>query len=150
MQILHKLCPFQVSRQDLTEIYVLYIRSTLELNCHVWHFSLTDEERTNLERVQKVACRLILKDDYQHYNHALKELNLQNLNDRRYNLCVKFAQKCTKHPKAAKMFPLNKVSTYNLRQPEKFYVQPAHTSRLRDSAIPQMQRALNAAASRSS
>ena len=101
MQILHKLNSFNVSREDLKEIYVLYIRSVLELNCQVWHFSLTEEDQLSLERVQKVAFRLILKTDYKDYDHALMILNMDRLDERRSSLWLRFAKKCLKHPVAS-------------------------------------------------
>ena len=143
MQILQKLYSFNVSTDDLVEIYVLYIRSILEFNCQVWHHSLTDLDSESIERVQKVACRIILKSNYEHYSEALANLGLETLKDRRSKLCIKFAVQCVKNPKTTSMFPLNNSVEYSLRNRETFHVQPARTSRLRDSAIPQMQRALN-------
>ena len=143
MQILHKLAPFNVKRQDLKELYFLYVRSILEYNCQVWHYSLTEEETLNIERVQKVACRIILKSEYENYSHALKILQLDTLESRRSVLCLKFAKNALKHPKASDMFPVNNPHGYETRNAEKFHVQPAKTSRLKNSAIPQMQRALN-------
>ena len=143
MQILHKLYSFSVSQSDLVEIYILYIRSVLEFNCQVWHFSLTESDAESLERVQKVACKVILKSNYENYDDALSVLGLETLKERRLKLCIKFATKCTRNPKTASMFPLNDKVNYNLRQHESYYVQPARTNRLRDSSIPQMQRALN-------
>ena len=67
-------------------IYNQYIRSILEFNSTVWFSSITNEERENIERVQRVACRIILKDDYVNYNQALKTLNIQNLSERRQML----------------------------------------------------------------
>ena len=114
MQILHKLVAFNVDIDDLKEIYILYIRSILEYNCPVWHFSLTDEDRQNLERVQKIACRLILQDDYVDYHQALNFLNLEDLDTRRTSLCLRFARKSSKHPKSADMFPKNHSHPYCL------------------------------------
>ena len=145
MTILHKLCGFQVPTDDLLNIYVLYIRSMLELNCQVWHHSLTDEDTNTLERVQKVALRIILKDEYHSYENALDLTNLKTLAERRSDLCLRFAVRCTKHPSMSKMFPLNMPSSHNLRSTEKYVVQSARTDRLKNSAIPQLQRALNEA-----
>ena len=143
MQILHKLVSFKVKICDMKEIYILYIRSVLEFNCQVWHFSLTEEDRENIERVQKIACRLILQSEYQGYDQALKALNLDSLDTRRTSLCLSFAKKCTKNTKTSDMFPPKLSHKYGFRKPEKYLVQPARTSRLRESAIPQMQRLLN-------
>ena len=141
--ILHKLYSFNVPDRDLVTIYILYLRSVLEQSCQVWHYSITEEEKADLERVQKVACRVILKERYSSYETALLTLNLQTLSERRDILCVRFAKKCLKMPQTKDMFPLNPPDFPNVRQPEKFKVQFAHTGRLRDSALPQLQRALN-------
>ena len=144
MIILQKLNSFQVNIPDMLTIYKLYIRSIVEQNCQVWHYSLTEEEVTSIERVQKVACKLILKQQYGHYRDALEELNLETLAARREKLCLTFAKRTLKHPKVASMFPLNHQSQYSTRKHEKYLVQPAKTDRLKNSSIPQLQRALNA------
>ena len=143
MQILHKLNAFNVNQEDLKEIYVLYIRSVLEHNCQVWHFSLTEEDKQSLERVQKVAFRLILGSNYRGYEHALLDLDMDSLEERRLSLCLKFAKKCLKHPIASEMFPLNPNLDHSTRYQNKFIVQKARTDRLLYSSIPQMQRLLN-------
>ena len=143
MQILHKLKSFKVDKQDLVIIYILYIRSILEQSCQVWHYSLTDEDTKNLERVQKVACSVILDSDYSGYQNALCSLKLQSLHERREFLCLKFAKACVKHPKVSELFPLNPDVTPNIRNREKFFVEPTRTDRLLHSTIPQLQRALN-------
>ena len=107
MLILNKLTPFKVKCSELVNIYILYIRSILEQSCQVWHYDITEEEVTDLERVQKVACKIILHDNYLSYEEALEDLNLQSLSERRQLLCLKFAKKCLKHEKAKDMFPLN-------------------------------------------
>lgn len=143
MRMLQKLKSFGVNDEDLRTIFILYIRSILELNCQVWHFSLSVEEELNFERVQKVACFLILHERYENYQQALTLLNLETLKSRRTNLCLKFAKKCVKHPTATNMFPLNRELEINLKNREKFHVQSSRTDRLLFSTIPQLQRMLN-------
>ena len=142
MAILHKLYEFDVPRNDLLEIYILYIRSVLESSATVWHSSVTQGQENELERVQKVALRIILKDDYLDYASALEMCSLITLKDRRTNLCKLFAKRCTKSEKTKWMFPL-KENNHSLRKPEKYVVYPAFTSRLAKSSIPYMQRLLN-------
>ena len=91
MSILRKLFEFNIPREDLVLIYTMYIRSVLEYNSNVWFSSITMEEREDIERVQKVACRIILKDEYSGYSEALKSLNLISLSDRRQILAKRFA-----------------------------------------------------------
>ena len=117
---------------------VLYIRLIMEQSCQVWHHSITEEEISDLERVQKVASIIILKESYVSYKQALAELNLESLSHRRERLCLNFAKKCLKHEKTRDMFPLKKKAEYDFRDKEVFEVQHAT-----QSAIPQLQRALN-------
>ena len=49
-----------------------------------------------------------------------------------------------KHPEMSKMFPLNDAQNFNTRYREKYKVTQASTGRLKNSAIPFMQRLLNA------
>jgi hypothetical protein len=83
MTILRKLYEFNVPQQDLVMIYCMYIRSLVEFNSNVWFSSITQEEKNNLERVQRIACMIILKENYINYENALNKLKLQNLSDRR-------------------------------------------------------------------
>ena len=96
MRILHKLVEFAVPREDLVNIYVLYIRSILEQSCQVWHSSLSLENFQNLERVQKNALKIILQDDYISYSNALETTRYSTLFERRTQLCLKFAKSCLK------------------------------------------------------
>ena len=145
MIILHKLYQFNVPDDEMVNIYILFIRSLLEQSCAVWHFDLNEEDVLDLERVQKVACKVILKDRYTSYTDALQILELQDLRSRRDDLSLRFAKKCLKNPKTKGMFPLNTNETQDkLRSMEKYKVQFARKSRLRDSSIPSLQRALNA------
>ena len=138
LQLLKKLYEFNVPKSDLVLIYTLYVRSILEFNCCVWHFNLTKAQEEDLERVQKVACKIILKDQYQSYEDALTHLRLENLSLRRRKLCKKFALNSLKFDKSKDMFPRD----YS-RNKNSYKVNFARHSRLLNSAIPQMQRLLN-------
>ena len=142
MTMLRKLYEFDIPKEDLVLIYTMYIRSVLEFNSNVWFSAISNEEREDIERVQRVACKVILKEEYTNYNDALKTLNLQTLSDRRQLLAKRFAEKCAKSEKFADLFPLN-PSSADLRNNEKYKVKFARTSRLKDSAIPAMQKLLN-------
>ena len=143
LEILRRLYEFQVPIKDLAHLYTLYVWSVLEFNCCVWNFSITLAEADDIERVQKVACKIILKDSYISYERALSVLNLEYLKERRNALCLRFAQNCLKNDKTKDMFPLNNKNDHNVRTNQKYQIKFASTTRLRDSAIPQMQRLLN-------
>ena len=107
----------------------------VEQSAVVWSSSMTKGEQ-NIERLQKVALRMILKDDYSSYPEALKFTGLDTLSARRAKLCLNFA-------KTSEMFPLN-VTEVNTRNPDNYFVTQATTDRLARSAIPYMQRLLKA------
>ena len=118
MLILKKLSKFSVPPEDMVHIY---IRSIAEQSSVVWSSSLTKGEEYDIERIQKVALRIIFTDEYTTYEHALNLTTLPTLKTRRSKLCFNFALKCTKSPKTADMFPL-RDSNANPRNPEKFEV----------------------------
>ena len=146
MRMLHKLVSFNVPLEDLKTIYMLYVRSHLEQSCQVWNSSLTLENLTDIERVQKNALRIILQENYESYSQALKIMNLKKLYERREDLCRSFAKKCTKskNTQVRGLFPLNNAhTTVETRVSEKYHVNMAKTGRYMKSAVPYMQWLLN-------
>ena len=144
MELLRRVASFGTSVEDLKNIYFLFVRSQLEQSAVVWHSSLTEENRSDLERVQKSAVKIILGERYINYEKGLDELGIESLEERRNILCQRFATKCLKNEKAAKMFPLNeKTHQMDTRKMEKFKVQHAHTDRLKKFALIHMQNLLN-------
>ena len=143
MTILHKLYSFNISTEDLITIYKLYIRSLVEQNVAVWSSSISEEESQDIERVQKVAMKIILKEFYTCYEDSLNITGLEKLKSRRKMLSLKFAKKCLKNEKMASLFPLNPGYNENSRISEKYHVSFARSSRYKYSAIPALQRLLN-------
>ena len=143
MVILRKLYGFSIPVVELVHIYCMYIRSVAEQSSVVWSSDLTRGEENDLERIQKVALRIIFAEDYSNYDCALKAANLQTLKARRTQLRLRFAIKCTKTERANDMFPEKIKNGVNIRCPEKYEVTMASTGRLGKSAIPTMQRQLN-------
>ena len=143
MIILQKLYDFNLPTEDMVNIYILFIRSMLEYSCVVWHSSITEEESYSIERVQKTALRLILRENYSDYTSAMDFTGLSTLRERRTQLSLTFAKKCLKNEKSRDLFP-RKARVVNTREHEKYYVTPAHTERLAKSTVPYLQRLLNA------
>ena len=106
MTILQKLNSFNVPIEDLVTIYKLYVRSLVEQNVAVWNSSITVEECEDLERVQKVAIKIILKNRYTGYEDSLRILGLENLKSRRKAMCLAFARKCLKSEKNGSTLPI--------------------------------------------
>ena len=144
MQLLIKAAKFTKSKSDLKSIYLTYVRSILEQSAVVWHSSLSGKNRRDLERVQKAAVRIILGENYTSYRNGLKMLNLITLNERRKELCLKFAKKCLGNEKVKDMFQRKKsLHPMKKRKQEKFKQRRMKTERYKKSTIPYMINLLN-------
>ena len=106
MELLRQLTNFTKSKKDKLQIYKVYIRSVLEQSSVVWGSSLSKKNERELERVQKVAVRLIM-GKYDSYEESLKSLKLQSLKERRNLLSVNFAKKCLKNENTKSIFKKN-------------------------------------------
>ena len=142
MVLLRKLSDFGAPKEDLKTIYISYIRSVLEQNAVVWHFSLTEENREDLERVQKSACKIMFKNKYENYQKSLEKLDIEDLNQRRISLCKVFARKSQKNS-SIQIELSDKIHVLETRKPSKFKVTFCKTERYKRSAIPSMQVLLN-------
>ena len=102
------------------------------------------QNEKDLERVQKVALKVILDNNYNNYENALNVLDLDTLKDRREQLALVFARKCLKNPKMKNLFPQNNRTHIMIpRQIKHFQVLKAHTERFRESPTIHMQNLLN-------
>ena len=111
----------------------------------VWNSYITKGEQLDIERVQKCALRIILKENYTSYMESLELTGLQTLKARPNQLSLSFAIKCTKNENTRDtrdIFHLN-ANVANTRHHEKYSVTKSRTDRLANSAIPFMQRLLN-------
>jgi len=132
MRLLHKL---GLHKKDLKTIYILYFLSHLEQLYPVWHSSLTPENITDMERVQKTALNIIFQKKYCRYGNALKVLSLEILFDRRESLCLSFTKKCTRsnNMQISKMFPLKKIKEkMNTRKTEEYNVNMAENRQIQE------------------
>ena len=133
----------------MVHIWVIFCRSILEQSCVVWGTSLTQENKDDLERTQKALAKLILREKYKNYDNALLLLNLETLEKRRQDLCLKFAKSGSKSDILCDLFPMNdKTHNMQTREDDKFKVKFANTNRLKHSSIITMQNMLNEDAKR--
>ena len=73
MQLLNAAANFTSNIQDLKSIYLTSVRSVVEQSAVVWHSSLNFKNRRDLERVQKTAVMVILKQKYTNYKEGIKK-----------------------------------------------------------------------------
>ena len=144
MEILRKLKSFNPPHSDLVNIYILYIRCILEQSGAIWHSSLSKENSTDLERVQKNALRNILQERYIDYEAALKILKLETLEKQREKLLSKYGRQCLKLERTKQICQKKQtLHNMNTRNKNMYLENQAHTERYRKSAVPFIQRFLN-------
>ena len=91
--LLRRMKSRKLSAKQLLDVYQKEIRSIVEMAVPVWHSGLTKKQSRSIERIQKISFRIILDTKYQTYNNALVLLESETLEQRRRNLCKKFALK---------------------------------------------------------
>ena len=143
LSMITKLKYVGVSREDLLDIYILFIRSVTEYCAVSFHSSLTGQQSDKLEKIQKTCLKVIMGEDYINYQTALDYFGLQTLSDRRLKRCLDFSLKCIKHPRNKRLFRQNPNFSQKLKSSEPFKVNFARTSTYQDSAIPFCQKLLN-------
>ena len=110
----------------------------------MWNCGITQEESTDIERVQKSFLHITLGNDYQNYQNALEKLEMETLADRRTNLCKSFALKAFKHPKHGAWFKPNEVKGVDTRSIKTKFATPiTRLSRFKNSPIPYLTSLLN-------
>jgi hypothetical protein len=144
MRLLNAAAAFTNNRNELKDIHLTLIRSILEQSTVVWHSSLSVKNKSDPERVQKAAVRVIMGKSYSTYKNGLKDLKLDTLETRRDFLCLKFAKNCLNNEKMKALFPLNKTKHHmKKRKVLQFLLKRIKTKRWNRSALPQMTRLLN-------
>lgn len=144
ISLLSKLKYVGMKVEDLLTVYTTYIRCLTEYCCVVWNSSLTAQQKTAIERIQKVCLKIILGNDYGEYETALQHCKLESLEARRDKLSLSFARKCVSSSKHRHLFPLAvRDHDHQLRHQELYHVNPARTEKYRKSAVPYLQRKLN-------
>ena len=98
MTMITKLKYAGVGKEDLLNIYTLYIRSLLEYCSVVWHSTITAEQNNKLESVQKLCLKIIFGPAYEGYESALQCCGLDSLRYRREQKCLQFGLKTLQHP----------------------------------------------------
>ena len=139
--ILRRLNKFNLSKQELYDVYIKEIRSILELAVPVWHSSLTKKETKSIESVQKLAFKIILQKDYITYQQACKHFSALSLAERRDKLSLQFAKTNLKSENNLFTKLTNNVNTRNTHNIVK---EPfCNTTRYKKSSIPYHARILN-------
>ena len=91
--ILRRMQLLDLDPMQLFNAYKKEIRSVLEYAVPVWHSGITRKESSEIEGIQKLAFRIILKQSYSSYTRACAFFVTETLEKRRQSICLKFALK---------------------------------------------------------
>ena len=109
----------------------------------VWHSSLTKQQSRDIENIQKLAFKVIMQNRYKSYELACKFFNTTTLEERRTQLCYKFAKRNLKSDHSY----FNQIST-NMRTRNKPGIRvqevKCNFNRFYKSSVPYLARLLNA------
>ena len=139
--ILRRMKGLNLNDAQMFDVYTKEVRSILELNVPVWHPGLSKKQSTRIERIQKIALKIILGNNYVSYSTALQKMGAKRLQERRLDLCRKFAEKNLKseHP----LFEL-KHKVIQTRSKDLVKEFRCNTSRFQKSSLPFLSKMLNA------
>ena len=118
-----------------------HVRSLLEIAVPLWAGALTQADINSIERVQKIAMKIIKGENIFDYTQSLDDLELETMEKRRDKICFKFAKNCLKNEKFKHWFP--QKSKVNTRSNDKYILPRWKTKRYLTSSIPHLINVLN-------
>eukprot|EP00057_Strongylocentrotus_purpuratus_P007448 XP_011661922.1 PREDICTED: uncharacterized protein LOC105437248 [Strongylocentrotus purpuratus] len=130
---------------DLVNIYSSYIRPLLEYSSPLWSPSITANQYNDIEKIQKRVCRIIMKDQYVSYDHALEHLSICRMSERHEQLLDSFARSLLESPRHRDLLPplRSDMSSRRLRSSHLLNTPLCRTTRYYSSTIPTIVRLLN-------
>ena len=131
-----------VDKSTVSIIYCSLVRSVIEYAAQLYHHPMNSSQNEKIERLQRIMLKCIY-GFITTYKEALKKSGLMSLEERRRDLCRKFALKTAENPRYEHWFPLRRRPDYDLRKERKYEEEFAATERRRKSPLLCMRRLLN-------
>ena len=104
MWLLRRLKKLNLDSALILDFYLKEIRPLAEHGVAIWNSGLTKGQVADLEKIQKIALKIILDDNYISYDVACTLMNIVPLKLRRTELCTTFAIKLYKSPRSYEYF----------------------------------------------
>ena len=114
MWLLRRMKVLKLDPSTIFEYYIKEIRPLTEQGVIVLNSSLTKGQERTLEKIQKVALKIILGQNYISYEVACYQFNITNLKERRAKLCENLAIKLFKSSRRDEFFTLANKNRHNL------------------------------------
>ena len=113
MCLFRRMNKLQLEPTIICDYYIKEIRALAEQGVALWHSGLTKGQTNDLEKIQKIALKIILGDLYRSYASACEFFNLKFLSERRESICINFALKLFKSDRSQQFFTHRKSKTRN-------------------------------------
>ena len=104
MWLLRRMMKLNLEPNIVCDYYIKEIRVLAEQAVAIWNSGLTKGQVNDPEKIQKVALKIILGDDYSSYDMACNSFNLKTLSERRLDLCTNFAVQLFKSNRSEQFF----------------------------------------------
>jgi hypothetical protein len=118
MWLLRRLKIVKLEPEIILDYYLKEIRPLAEHGVAIWNSGLTKGQINDLEKIQKVALKIILDENYTSYEVACTLFNIAPLNYRRTDLCANFAIKLFKSPRSNEFFVPTKKLVNTRSEPQ--------------------------------
>ena len=120
--LLGRLKKLDLDLELILDFYLKEIRPLAEHGVVIWNSGLTRAQENELEKIQKIALKIILEDNYLSYEVACTIFNILPLKFRRQELCTTFALKLFKCPSSYEYFTPARKTT-NTRRGQQLLVE---------------------------
>ena len=129
MWLLRRMKELKLDQHIILDYYLKEIRALAEQGVPIWHSGLTKGQTRDIEKIQKVALKIILSDTYQSYEIACDGFNLESLAQRRQDLCINFAVKLYRSDRSSEFFQHSNVRLNARREPQLVVEKKCRTKR---------------------
>ena len=118
MWLLRRMKLVKLEPELILDYYLKEVRPVVEQAVPIWNSGLTKSEVRDIEKIQKVALKIILGHQYLSYQSACDYFGLKKLSARRSDLSIKFGIKLYKSERCTEYFtPNNKVTNTRSNSP---------------------------------
>ena len=114
MWLLRRMKVLKLDPHLIFDYYAKEIRVLAEQAVSIWNSGLTKGQIKELEKIQKVALKIILGDNYCSYSVACNLFDIKPLTERRLQLCTSYALKLYQSDRSSDFFTHSK-KTINTR-----------------------------------
>ena len=104
MWLLRRMKKMKIDPQIIFDYYMKEIRVLAEQGVAIWNSGLTKGQVKDLEKIQKVALKVILGDEYKTYELACDLFEITPLFEPRFEICKNFAVKLYQSDRSCDFF----------------------------------------------